>query len=130
MAPTTVEPFATVTLCSTGDMFVIAIVTRPAFAVNCLVLYSSSPPGFAASATALDGAAAGEEDGAGLPVVAVGCAAGALPEAVWAGDEGCEEDPAVAVVPAVFELPHAASATVLAIAATGTPSFRARPSLW
>jgi hypothetical protein len=38
VAPSTVLPCATVTLCSTGDMFAIVIVTGPAFALSCLVL--------------------------------------------------------------------------------------------
>ena len=38
VAPKTVLPWAIVTLCSTGDMFAIVIVTGPAFALSCLVL--------------------------------------------------------------------------------------------
>ena len=37
VAPSTVLPSATVTLCSRGDMFAIVIVTFPAFALSCLV---------------------------------------------------------------------------------------------
>ena len=38
VAPSTVLPFAIVTLCSSGDMLAIVIVTVPAFAASCLVL--------------------------------------------------------------------------------------------
>jgi hypothetical protein len=37
VAPSTVVPWAIVTLCSTGEEFAISIVTCPAFALNCLV---------------------------------------------------------------------------------------------
>ena len=38
VAPSTLLPSAIVTLCSTGDMFAMMIVTVPALAASCLVL--------------------------------------------------------------------------------------------
>ena len=70
----------------------------------------------------LDGPDAGDEDGAGPPVVAVGLAAEDPLETDWegGGDCACVEDPAVGVE---VELPHAASATEHTIAATATSSL-------
>src|ERR1700683_2813384 len=48
VAPTTAcDEDSSVTLCSSGDMFVKSIATLPALAVSLLVLYCSLPSGFA-----------------------------------------------------------------------------------
>ncbi|MFI5038037.1 MAG: hypothetical protein ACHP93_06110, partial [Solirubrobacterales bacterium] len=53
------------------------IVTLPAFALNCLASKLSCPLGFAVSLSALVARAAGDEGGAGVPVVAFGVVFGA-----------------------------------------------------
>ena len=79
---------ATVTLCSTGDELVKAIVTVPAFALSSLLSKLSRPPGLAAS---LSGVAAPDFAGAAAAPVDVGAeevAAGAEAGAVAAGTDG------------------------------------------
>src|SRR5437763_13906644 len=63
-----VLPWAIVTLCSTGELLANEIVTAPAFACSCLVLYSSWPPVLASRLRAVGLGAAGA---AGLAAVFV-----------------------------------------------------------
>jgi hypothetical protein len=80
----------------------------------------------AASVNGVDGSDAGEEDGVGLPVVAVDLTPEDPLEAGWAGAEDCvrvEEDPADSAVPAVLVLPHATSVTALKITAAGAANL-------
>jgi hypothetical protein len=64
-----------------------SIVTLPAFALSCLALKLSCPPGLAASFS-VGAFAAGEEGGIGVPVVAFGDVAGV--EAVGVEEAGVD----------------------------------------